>query len=1081
MKRVLCFASAVALLLGAFSCTREEIVPIQQGGNEVDATFTVTLASSAATKAMSDGTTVDELLVGIYDKDGVYISEDKATVSNKVGTFNTKLVNGGTYQIVFWAQKSGTGYYAVDFPNKKMTVSNLSSLANDETRDAFFANETVLVTASTGQDTYINKEIVLRRPFAQVNVLAPNEDIAAAKAVGIEFASSSMTLQKVPTTLDLFAGTVADPKDIEFKDAPVTESAAHGNYANTHQRILTNYVLAGENTVDVTFVVNSKEGTAAKDPIPFALTNVPIKKNYRTNIIGDVFRVDAQFTVTINPEFEGEQEYDPNAEVPDNPDDPDNPTEESGDYVKVTEAPADWAGTYLIVYEGDGTDPVAFNTGLETIDAVENGISVTIVDNTIASNETVDAAAVTIEAIDGGYAIKAANGLYFGQESDANGLKAGETPYVNTISLEEDGAGIVSADAHLRYNSASNQLRFRYYKSTSYANQKPIQLYKKGAGSSTTDPDEPTVDPNVATNVAGIVAQISTESTGADTASDYTAEFTTNNAVVSYVNGSNVYIEDASGAILLYMRDSGLSAGDKITGKLSGKGYWYRGLPEITSVGEEMVSSAGGTIPETVMTIAELTADYTANLSRRIKVEGITVTDGIADGDRNGKVKQGDNEIAVYANLNNQGLVLEADATGDLICFPGIYSTTQQLIFWDNSFFTASTGGDDNPTVDDETTISQIIALEDNATCEITAVVGALSSRGYVLTDGTDAIFVYESANKPALGDKVKVAGTKTTYNGVPEITTPTAFETISTGNAISYPAIVDITSSVENYSASTAQYIMFEGTLSISGNYYNVAFDGVDTATKQGSIYYPHESLGASAYDGQKIKVVGYFNGLSGGGRFVNIIATAIETSGTTGGDDNPGGGDDNPGSGTTVASVSEIITAEVGSTVTFGGLVSGLTSRGYVVTDGTNAIYVYETANTPAIGDEVEITGTMKSYSGIIEIDPVSEFKTVSTGNAITYPTPKDVTLIATDYSSTTSEFISLKGKLIKSGNYYNVEIDGVDTATKMGSVSSPHSSLGADSYVDKTVTITGYFGGLTGSGRYLNILTTKIEVVQ
>ena len=50
---------------------------------------------------------------------------------------------------------------------------------------------------------------------------------------------------------------------------------------------------------------------------------------------------------------------------------------------------------------------------------------------------------------------------------------------VNTITLSEtDGVIITSNTSVLRFNAASNQLRFRYYKSSSYANQQAIQLYK---------------------------------------------------------------------------------------------------------------------------------------------------------------------------------------------------------------------------------------------------------------------------------------------------------------------------------------------------------------------------------------------------------------------------------------------------------------------------------------------------------------------------------------------------------------------------------------------------------------------------
>ena len=63
--------------------------------------------------------------------------------------------------------------------------------------------------------------------------------------------------------------------------------------------------------------------------------------------------------------------------------------------VKVTSAPADWSGEYLIVYEAGN---VAFNGGLTTLDAVSNTIPVTIVEDEIASTEATDAAKFTINS-----------------------------------------------------------------------------------------------------------------------------------------------------------------------------------------------------------------------------------------------------------------------------------------------------------------------------------------------------------------------------------------------------------------------------------------------------------------------------------------------------------------------------------------------------------------------------------------------------------------------------------------------------------------------------------------------------------
>lgn len=145
-------------------------------------------------------------------------------------------------------------------------------------------------------------------------------------------------------------------------------------------------------------------------------------------------------------------------------------------YVKVTSAADLTDGEYLIVYE-EGS--LAMNGGLtDKLDAVSNSISVVIDNNKIAVSDAVDAAAFTYDAT--AKTLKGAGGLYMGQTSDANGLaSSATTTYENTISFDEGDANIVSGGAYLRYNSASNQTRFRYYKSSSYTGQKAVALYKK--------------------------------------------------------------------------------------------------------------------------------------------------------------------------------------------------------------------------------------------------------------------------------------------------------------------------------------------------------------------------------------------------------------------------------------------------------------------------------------------------------------------------------------------------------------------------------------------------------------------------
>lgn len=150
-------------------------------------------------------------------------------------------------------------------------------------------------------------------------------------------------------------------------------------------------------------------------------------------------------------------------------------------WTKVTTTPNDWSGDYLIVYEDkDGNVNVAFDGSLETLDAVSNIQSVTITNNQITTKDDFDFS-FTIKATDGGYTIKSASGYYIGRTTNGNGLDSSKsTTYTNTLSLNTDGDILIkSGGAYLRYNSASNQQRFRYFKSSSYIGQKAIHLYKK--------------------------------------------------------------------------------------------------------------------------------------------------------------------------------------------------------------------------------------------------------------------------------------------------------------------------------------------------------------------------------------------------------------------------------------------------------------------------------------------------------------------------------------------------------------------------------------------------------------------------
>ena len=148
-------------------------------------------------------------------------------------------------------------------------------------------------------------------------------------------------------------------------------------------------------------------------------------------------------------------------------------------YVKVTEEPADWSGQYLIVFEEES---FAFDGSLNKLDAVNNYFKVDITDGKIMSTSDNDSKSFTIAAKDGGYSILSKSGYYIYQSSNSNELKTSqEDEGTNTISIDSDGSCKIIGGANngvLRFNTNSGQDRFRYFKATSYTNQKPIHLYK---------------------------------------------------------------------------------------------------------------------------------------------------------------------------------------------------------------------------------------------------------------------------------------------------------------------------------------------------------------------------------------------------------------------------------------------------------------------------------------------------------------------------------------------------------------------------------------------------------------------------
>lgn len=184
------------------------------------------------------------------------------------------------------------------------------------------------------------------------------------------------------------------------------------------------------------------------------------------------------------------------------------------------------------------------------------------------------------------------------------------------------------------------------------------------------------------------------------------------------------------------------------------------------------------------------------------------------------------------------------------------------------------TGGGETP---DPTpgagTIAEIAAGAENAAIDLKDVlVTGVTLKSYVITDATGSILVFANADpKVKVGDKINVTGTTGKHNGLMQITTPTA-TVVSSGNAVSYPAPLELTEAKMKEDAPTAvTYVSFTGTVKKSGNFYNI-FVGSYTAKDLSCSFYTGDMEG---FVGSDIKVEGWY---VGGNPHYQVVATKVE-----------------------------------------------------------------------------------------------------------------------------------------------------------------------------------------------------------
>lgn len=285
-----------ALLLGLGSCTSEIDEPTMDG-SEVDVQFVANLGDCIDSRAISDGTKANKLMFFVFE-DGNEIPALRQTnvpVNNLKATVTTRLVKGHTYTFAFWAQNSSTNAYGIGYAaalDSWIVQVRYGTLCNDENRDAFYnVLEDYTVTQSFTED------VVLTRPLAQVNILASD----AASVTDFENYTSHMNCNNLPYVLKFPSGDLVGSGLRSFNAAPLPTEPLPGY--EQYKLLATAYFLAPTervlSRVDFTMIYDGHNSGRT-------IENVPIQRNYRTNIIGDFLTNNTTYEIVIDPMYNGE-------------------------------------------------------------------------------------------------------------------------------------------------------------------------------------------------------------------------------------------------------------------------------------------------------------------------------------------------------------------------------------------------------------------------------------------------------------------------------------------------------------------------------------------------------------------------------------------------------------------------------------------------------------------------------------------------------------------------------------------------------------------------------------------------------
>lgn len=304
-KRFLLMAGIILLVFAA--CQSDELANGGRNG-EVAASFSVQLpgnGNNAVTRAATagDGTSVNRCIMEIYLNDELYSRQIGAIQPDGLTAgFDVRLVTSQTYKFVFWADhvesvedeaiKTDLHYNTADLRNISMQ-GDYNGSGKDNTRDAFFASLEKLVTNA------FSESVELTRPFGQLNI--KTEDLASIPDNQKEAfvpVTAGLSFKNLYTGFNAATGNLlGEPTAVAYKAASDVVDA-NGNL--TVDYLFAPNTAGGQHLVNMTLAVYNAAGGQITTK---ALNNIPVQRNYKTNVTGNLLTVDGKVNVMVTPAF----------------------------------------------------------------------------------------------------------------------------------------------------------------------------------------------------------------------------------------------------------------------------------------------------------------------------------------------------------------------------------------------------------------------------------------------------------------------------------------------------------------------------------------------------------------------------------------------------------------------------------------------------------------------------------------------------------------------------------------------------------------------------------------------------------